>query len=533
MPISNVVRHYDFSVSNQVIAPDGVQKNGLVVNGAFPGPLIEANWGDWIEITVTNNLPDEGTSLHWHGFLQTGSPWFDGVPSVSQSPIAPGKSLTYKFRADLYGTSWYHSHYSAQYTGGALGPIVVHGPQTAAYDIDIGPVILSDWYHDDYFTIVNITMNGGIPLSNNNLINGKMNYPCANTTFVCTPNAGISKFSFQSGKKYRLRLINTSAEGIQKFTIDGHTFTVIANDFVPINPYTTNVITLGVGQRSDVIVEAVGNSGDAFWMRSELGNARDASNPGCSFSDGISTQAVAAVYYENADTNSSPNTTASWTTAQLQHCGNDDLSLTTALCKITPDAVPATAEVIDITFGSNGTNFVWFMNNSTFRGDYNHALLSAVNQGNLTFEKEWNVFNFGSNSSVQIHVQNHFFVAHPMHLHGHNYHVLAEGIGAWDGTVVNPSNTQRRDVQLMQPGVNNNGTITPSYIVLQWTQDNPSVWPFHCHIAWHVSGGLYVNVLERPDDIQKFNIPAVIDQTASDWNAWTNSNIVDEIDSGL
>lgn len=81
-----------------------------------------------------------------------------------------------------------------------------------------------------------------------------MNYPCQNTTFVCTPNAGISKFSFTSGKKYLLRLINTSAEAIQKFTIDGHTFKVIANDFVPINPYETNVITLGVGQRSDVIV---------------------------------------------------------------------------------------------------------------------------------------------------------------------------------------------------------------------------------------------------------------------------------------
>jgi FtsP/CotA-like multicopper oxidase with cupredoxin domain len=76
----------------------------------------------------------------------------------------------------------------------------------------------------------------------------------ANTTLACTPNAGISKFTVQAGKKYLLRLINTSAEGMQKFTIDGHNFTVIANDFVPINPYSTNVITLGVGQRSDVIV---------------------------------------------------------------------------------------------------------------------------------------------------------------------------------------------------------------------------------------------------------------------------------------
>jgi FtsP/CotA-like multicopper oxidase with cupredoxin domain len=100
-------------------------------------------------------------------------------------------------------------------------------------------------------------MYGNIPASDNNLINGKMNYPCANTTFDCTPNAGLSKFHFKAGKKYRLRLINTSAEGIQKFTLDGHNFTVIANDFVAINPYTTDVITLGVGQRSDIIVSVL------------------------------------------------------------------------------------------------------------------------------------------------------------------------------------------------------------------------------------------------------------------------------------
>ena len=39
----------------------------------------------------------------------------DGIPGVQQCPIPSGKSFTYTFTADLYGTSWYHSHYSAQY----------------------------------------------------------------------------------------------------------------------------------------------------------------------------------------------------------------------------------------------------------------------------------------------------------------------------------------------------------------------------------------------------------------------------------
>lgn len=36
----------------------------------------------------------------------------DGVPGVTQCPIPPGGTFTYSFVADLYGSSWYHSHYS-------------------------------------------------------------------------------------------------------------------------------------------------------------------------------------------------------------------------------------------------------------------------------------------------------------------------------------------------------------------------------------------------------------------------------------
>ena len=50
----------------------------------------------------------------------------------------------YRFKADLHGTSWYHSHYSAQYVGGLLGPMIIHGPDHVSYDLDLGPVMVSD-----------------------------------------------------------------------------------------------------------------------------------------------------------------------------------------------------------------------------------------------------------------------------------------------------------------------------------------------------------------------------------------------------
>jgi hypothetical protein len=106
-PLTGATRSYDFTIAECDIRPDGVEtKKAVCVNGQFPGPLIEANYGDMIRVKVTNKLHDEGTSLHWHGFLQTGMNQQDGVPGVTQCPIAPDDTMTYEFRAELYGSAW-------------------------------------------------------------------------------------------------------------------------------------------------------------------------------------------------------------------------------------------------------------------------------------------------------------------------------------------------------------------------------------------------------------------------------------------
>lgn len=104
--------------------------------------------------------------------------------------------------------------------------------------------------------------------------------------------------------------------------------------------------------------------------------------------------------------------------------------------------------------------------------------------------------------------------------------VLAEGVGSWDGsTIVNPSNPQRRDDQIIRP----NG-----YLVVQIELNNPGVWAFHCHVAWHISEGMNINILERPAQIQEeMELPYVMAQTCRDWSAYTGKHVVDQIDSGL
>ena len=110
-----ITRKYYLTIENGTLFPDGCEHTeGKLINNTYPGPWIEACWGDDIEVTVTNFLPCNGTTVHWHGLRQLDNAENDGVNAVTQCPIAPGDSYTYKFKALQYGTSWYHSHYSLQ-----------------------------------------------------------------------------------------------------------------------------------------------------------------------------------------------------------------------------------------------------------------------------------------------------------------------------------------------------------------------------------------------------------------------------------
>ncbi|KAK2015789.1 multicopper oxidase [Colletotrichum eremochloae] len=525
-PNTGVTRNYDFTVSRGIIAPDGYERKVLLVNGAYPGPTIEANWGDWIEVKVTNNITDgpEGTALHWHGFQQRNTQWEDGVPSIAQCPIAPGKTYTYRFQATLYGTTWYHSHYSSQYAGGLLGPIVVYGPIKSQPDIDLGPIILSDWYHKQYFDLIEDILQvggNGLVFSDNNLINGKGNFNCstvaAGDNTKCTNNAGISKFKFQTGKTHRLRLINAGAEGVQRFSIDGHTLTVIANDFVGVEPYDTKVVTLGIGQRTDVLVKAnAGNNNPrgAYWMRSNITSCSLANQP----------LGLAAVYYDQADQTKAPTSTA-WNVPDPGNCVNDDLAITKPIMKLKPAAAAVTKTMEIKVFRNESGIIQWSLDGVNFRGNFNKPTLLQANKGDLAFDKDWNVDNFGNNGSVRVIVSNNSPAAHPMHLHGFNMYILHEGDGlTWDGTITNPENPQRRDVQQVRAG---------GHMVMQFdSNENPGVWPFHCHIAWHASAGLFAQFLVQPEKVKELKIPQKATDTCRDWQLWTQRNVPEVIDSG-
>ena len=166
----------------------------------------------------------------------------DGVNAVSQCPIAPGETFTYKFKALQYGTSWYHSHYSLQYGEGLLGPLTIHGPSSGDYDEAKSPVMMSDWSHVPMFArwagyVDGYNNTRGV---DNILVNGTGIWKGA------APN-GRYTLSVKKGRRYLLRLINTSIETAFVFAIDNHKIQVVGADFVPIMPYMTDHVVVGIG----------------------------------------------------------------------------------------------------------------------------------------------------------------------------------------------------------------------------------------------------------------------------------------------
>ncbi|KAJ5350197.1 hypothetical protein N7541_007924 [Penicillium brevicompactum] len=168
-----ILRTYNLTVHSDIRAPDGVKREVYLINGQQPGPLIEADEGDDLEIFVKNLLPVDAT-LHWHGLLQRGTPDMDGVPGVTQYPIPPGGNFTYQFSVkDEYGFYWYHSHVKAYYNDGLRGPLFIrpspsrprpfeklaHCPHEREIllqaESDALSVLLNDWTHEVSDTIYN------------------------------------------------------------------------------------------------------------------------------------------------------------------------------------------------------------------------------------------------------------------------------------------------------------------------------------------------------------------------------------------
>lgn len=134
--------------------------------------------------------------------------------------------------------------------------MVIHGPSSANWDVDLGSWLIADWYHADAFELYYyeiFTPRAAPPKSM--LINGKGVYECTPTNdTACVGGSELFETTVKKGAKYKIGLAHTGTLRTQTFWIDGHNFTVIANDFVAIEPYVTNVLNIGIGTHRRCLV---------------------------------------------------------------------------------------------------------------------------------------------------------------------------------------------------------------------------------------------------------------------------------------
>lgn len=503
---------YYLELKNVTLSPDGIPAQFLTINGTVPGPTLIANWGDTIEVHVTNKMHDNGTSIHWHGVRQLHTNKYDGANGVTECPLAPGDTKVYRFIAEQYGTSWYHSHYSVQYGDGAWGAIQINGPATAEYDIDLGTITLSEIYNQTAFQTGEIsqTIEPPQPIpARNILING---------TNVNVQNPSLGKrfqATFTKGKKHRLRFINTAADTVWRVAVDFHKMKVIQSDFVPIHPYTADYIDIAIGQRYDVIIDADQDVG-SYWLRAivqiNCGETND-NTPEQNLTGFISYKG-----YKGLPAKSAPLPPA-----------NQDCHDETQLVPYVPIKVPQTH------FGSSDKSVVsmnvsgpvsdvndlgdtvtrWRIHGGSIDVDWTNPTLLQLKNNKRT--KPSNPIFLDKAGYTYWIIENEFVANHPIHLHGHDFNIISQSAanaGPFDPSkaILNWNNPPRRDVATL-PG---NGSL-----VIAFNLDNPGAWLLHCHIAWHVAQGLSVQLIERQQEIFKYTtLDSAWEKTCTNFKKW-------------
>ena len=211
-------------------------------DGAAPGPTLRVKQGREVTIRLVNDLP-EPTCVHWHGVHLPNA--MDGIPGLTQAPIAAGASFDYRFTPPDAGTFWYHppADFAGQLGRGLAGALVVEEAATVDVDRDVA-LVLSDW---------RLAEDGAIEAGE------------ARAARHLTAN-GAPTFDLPVAvnERLRLRLINASAARPLAVRVDRHQPVVMAVDGEPAEPFATKRgrTALGPGNRLDLFIDATLSAGE-------------------------------------------------------------------------------------------------------------------------------------------------------------------------------------------------------------------------------------------------------------------------------
>lgn len=515
--------HHIFTIEVTPIERLCQMHNIVTVNGQLPGPTLYVNNGDAVVVEIYNKGPYNAT-IHWHGVRQLRTGWADGPEYITQCPIQPGGSYTYRFTiVDQEGTLWWHAHVS-WLRATVHGAIVIYPKKGSSYPFpkprDEATIVLGEWWNSNPMDVVTqADVTGAAPnVSDAYTINGQPGdlYPCSNLdTF---------KLPVKFGETYLLRIVGAALNTELFFKIADHEFVVVAVDASYTKPYQTDLILIAPGQTTDILLTANRDPGQYYMA------ARAYSSSELATFDNTTTTAILQYDSSTPAFQSAPllpslpayNDTAAVTEftttlrslASLEHPIEvpqtiDENIITTVGLGLRPCPPDYTCA------GPNGERFIASMNNISFvfpTVSILQAYYFAINAvfkpefpGNPPIEFDytgdeaqpadlWNpesdtrvrVIRYDSN--VQLVFQGTNIVSgenHPMHLHGFDFYVVGEGFGNYD-PLLHPLNFNLVD----PPRRNTVGVPANGWTAIRFTANNPGAWFLHCHLDVHLMWGL-------------------------------------------
>ncbi|WP_338703565.1 multicopper oxidase family protein [Streptomyces sp. Q6] len=444
--------------------------------GDLPGKEVRVTAGDTLSLTLANHLR-EATSLHWHGIALRND--MDGVPGLTQNPIAPGADFTYRFTVAHPGTYWFHPHSGTQQDRGLYAPLIVDDPkEPLSYDKE-WVVVLDDWVDgvdgstpDAVLKELRSGMghgsgggNGGHEghdmsgMSGMSMTADESPSPAAADESPSPTGSGPSRmmmgatsdllggdagdvkypyylvngrtpqapssFTARPGDRVRIRFVNAGGDTAFRVALGGHTMTVTHTDGFPVRHATTDALLLGMGERYDVLVTA----DDGVFPLTALAEGKGASALAV-LRTGSGAAPSAAVRPRELE--------GRLLTAEKLRAADP-----VALAPREPDRTIR----LQLTGGMAG--YDWAFDKKPYTKDQRHPV-KAGERVRLVFANSTSMW-------------------HPVHLHGHTF------------SLANVAGGPRKDTAIVLP----NGTLT-----VDFDADNPGLWMVHCHNVYHSEAGM-------------------------------------------
>lgn len=287
------VREHTITIREEMVNKAGKEVMGMTINGSIPGPTLRFTEGEYAVIYVKNELEEE-TSVHWHGLLLPN--FYDGVPYLTTPPIEPGHTQKYEFPIKQSGTYWYHSHTMLQEQSGVYGSIVIEPKEKKLeYDKEL-VMVVSDWTNEKPMSVLRFLKRGtewynwrkgtATPLNQviaRGALGAQLNFwrqrmESADIADIYYPAFLVNGEQqqeypdFKPGERVRLRIINGAASTSFWMTFGGGNPTIVSADGLNVVPVEHNKTFIAIAETYDFIVTIPENGKMEFRITAQDGS---------------------------------------------------------------------------------------------------------------------------------------------------------------------------------------------------------------------------------------------------------------------